>query len=286
MDLINKEVSHKRFGKGRIVNIDDSFVEVHFEKENKKFVFPDAFGKFLKLHDEKMASSINKVLEKKKEERERERQKKREARKREWEKQQLRMEREKLMRNLKLHPQSQVVFWCDEEEHNNVFTEWQVFTGIIKSGKNKGTPRKISRIQPNSACLLTVRDSKADEKDRRIIGAYLVPENFIGKLREDGYIPAHPKYRLTLTEEESNEMLFWKYYLNKKYPHKTTWNTGKYRYFDNIWMAQILRDIISLKKDPEEKELAQQFFDHFCKLNEISTDEIPEPNGALLQTEN
>ena len=36
------------------------------------------------------------------------------------------------------------------------------------------------------------------------------------------------------------------------------WSTGKYRYFDNLWMAQILLDIISIKTDPKEQELAQQ----------------------------
>ena len=39
----------------------------------------------------------------------------------------------------------------------------------------------------------------------------------------------------------------------------------KYRYFENLWMAQILLDIISLKSDPKELELAQQFFKHFVK---------------------
>lgn len=38
-----------------------------------------------------------------------------------------------------------------------------------------------------------------------------------------------------------------------------TWNTGKHRYFDNLRMAQILIDIVELKSDPKERELAQQF---------------------------
>lgn len=62
-----------------------------------------------------------------------------------------------------------------------------------------------------------------------------------------------------------------------------TWNTGKYRYFDNEWMAQILMDMVSLKRDTEERELTQSFFDHFCKMNQINKETLPEPNGALMQ---
>ncbi len=62
-----------------------------------------------------------------------------------------------------------------------------------------------------------------------------------------------------------------------------TWNTGKYRYFDNLWMAQILLDIVSLKSEPTERELAQQFLKHFCKMNQITAHDLPKPNGALLR---
>ena len=169
------------------------------------------------------------------------------------------------------------------EEQSKVFTEWKVFTGEIKSGNNKGKPKKPTRLYQNSVCLLTERDSSMPEKDRRILGVYMVNEDFIGKFCEDGYIPAHSEYRLQLTEQESDQMLFWKYYVNEKSPNKMTWNTGKYRYFDNVWMAQILLDIVSLKSDTQEHELAQSFFEHFCRMNQIREEELPEPNGALMR---
>ena len=111
----------------------------------------------------------------------------------------------------------------------------------------------------------------------------MVEENFIGKLRDDGIIPAHTTYRLKLSEKEAKQMLFWNYYINEKYPNNMTWRTGKFRYFDNIWMAQILRDLVSLKSNTKEKEFAQQFFEYFCKMNQINYGEIPQPNGALMQ---
>ena len=57
MNLINKKVTHKRFGMGSIVKHNDSSIEIHFASENKKFVYPDVFGKYLKLHDKSAANS-------------------------------------------------------------------------------------------------------------------------------------------------------------------------------------------------------------------------------------
>ena len=66
MNLVNKEVTHKRFGKGSIVKHNDSIIEIHFATENKKFVYPDVFGTFLKLHDKSAASSLDEILQRKK----------------------------------------------------------------------------------------------------------------------------------------------------------------------------------------------------------------------------
>jgi hypothetical protein len=283
MNLINKKVTHERFGMGSIVKYNDSSIEIHFASENKKFVFPDVFGKHLKLHDKSDANSLEKIIQKKETERKEEEWKKEEEKKLHRKNQELRWGHEKLMKNHKLHPESQMVFWCDTEEQNSSFSEWKVFSGVIKSGNNKGKPTKPIRLHSNSAVLLTAIDSSMPEKDRRILGVYMVNEDYIGKLCEDGYIPAHSKYRLQLTEQESDQMLFWEYYVNGKFPEKMTWNTGKYRYFDNSWMAQMLLDIVSLKSDPKEREQAQQFFEHFCKMNLIKAEELPKPNGALTR---
>lgn len=281
MNLINKKVTHKLFGMGSVVKHNDSSIEIHFETEKKKFVFPDVFEKHLKLHDKGDASSLEKIIEKRELERREEEWQKEEELKLLRKNQDLRQQHEKLMKNHKLHPESQMVFWCDEEEKTTAFTEWKVFSGVAKSGVNKGKPNKPIRLFENSAVLLTAVDPDSSEKERRILGVYMVKEDFIGKLSQDGNIPAHSKFRLKLTEEEANKMLFWNYYVNEKFTHKMTWNTGKHRYFNNLWMAQILRDIVSLKTDPQEQELAQQFFDYFCKINKISAQELPNPNGAL-----
>ncbi|MBQ0140759.1 MAG: malate synthase [Kurthia sp.] len=283
MNLINKKVTHKLFGTGSIVKHNDSSIEIHFATESKKFVFPDVFGTHLKLHDKSDANSLEKMIQKNEIERKEEEVKKEEEKKLQRINEELHLQHEKLMKNHKLHPESQMVFWCDKEEQSSAFSEWKVFAGVSKSGNNKGKPSKPVRLHQNSAVLLTSVDPDMPEKERRILGVYMVEEGFIGKLCEDGYIPAHSKYRIQLTEEESNKILFWEYYVNEKFTHKMTWNTGKHRYFDNSWMAQILLDIVSLKTDPEERELAQQFFKHFCKMNQITAQELTKPNGALMR---
>lgn len=113
----------------------------------------------------------------------------------------------------------------------------------------------------------------------------MVKEEFIGKLCEDGYIPAHSKYQLQLTEQESYALPSWDTYLNKNASKKTSWNTGKYRYFHNSWMAQILLDIALLKSNPKEREQANQFLKHFCKMNRIIVQELPNYQG-LSRAEN
>ncbi|MGD6803825.1 malate synthase [Rossellomorea aquimaris] len=284
MNLIDKKVTHKRFGMGSIVKHNDTVIEIHFASENKKFVYPDVFGEHLEIHDQNAANSLEEIIQQKELEQKEEELKKEEEKKLQRKYQELRLGHEKLMRNHKLHPESQMVTWCDTEEQNTVFSEWKVSSGAIKSGANKGKPNKPIRLHQNSAVLLTEIDSSKPEQDRRILGAFMVKDGFIGKLCEDGLIPAHEEYRLQLTEQEADQMLFWKYYVNEKSPDKMTWNTGKYRYFDNVWMAQILQDIVSLKSDPEEQKQAQQFLDHFCRMNQIIEQDLPKPNGALMRS--
>lgn len=279
MNLINEQITHKVFGKGIIVDHNDSFITVDFDKDVKKFVYPDAFSKFIKLSDEELAKSLDKVLSK----REKEEAALEEKREEEKEQRALEQQRKDRIKNLKIHESSQMVFWLDEEEEKNVFTDWNVFVGNVQSGKNKGEPNKVARLSSNSANVLTVRGPDQPEIERKIIGLYMTKETFVGSLSEDGMIPAHEDFRIQLTEAESEKMLFWNYYINKSYPDRTAWNSGKYRYFDNVWTAQILKDILALRTDEEEIKQVESFLKYFCQMNALDIDDIPEADGALKQ---
>lgn len=281
MNLVNKKVIHEIFGKGNVTNYDDSYININFESGEKKFSFPDAFKKYITFVDKSASKLVNNKIEKEDEERKQEEQilKKEKALERE---RRYISNQNKNVKSGKVNSKIQSVFWCREDEEDQVFTRWSVFTGEIKSGKNIGRPRKLSRMNQNSACLLTKRNDDMKEEDRQIIGVFMANEFFNGRSCEDGYIPAHSKYRLHLSEQESEKMLFWKYYFDNNTGNKTIWNSGRQRYFDNIVMAQILQDIVSLREKPEEHDEAQAFFEYFCKVNLINQDELPNANGALM----
>lgn len=285
MDLVNKKVMHETFGKGSVVNYDDSYININFKSGDKRFSFPDAFKKYVTFVDQKANNLVNEKIEKKEE-----KMKKKELRVKKERalelKQQYIANQKKRTKGGKVHSKVQSVFWCKPEELEEIFSEWQVFTGEIKSGKKKGQPRRLARMNQNSACLLTKREENMAEEDRQIMGLFMTDESFDGRLCEDGYIKSHPNYRIQLTEEEAEKILFWNYYFDKKSPNKTVWNSGRQRYFDNIWTAQILRDIASLRENPEEKKVAQDFFEHFCRVNFINPDELPAASGSLMRETN
>ncbi|HIW35051.1 MAG TPA: malate synthase [Candidatus Paenibacillus intestinavium] len=279
MNLINEKITHTVFGIGNIVDHDESVITIDFNNYTKKFVYPDAFEKFIKLNDRNTAKSLQKIIAKeeiKKEALERERE--------EVEAQQaLEQQRREKIKNLKIHESSQIVLWLDEEEQQNVFTDWRASTGKVQNGKNKGQPNRVARLLPNSACLLTARGSDQSETERRIFGLYMVNETFFGDLSNDGMVPAHTEFKIKLTDQEAENMLFWNYYINKNFPERLTWNSGKYRYFDNVWTAQILKDIIALRTDEEKIKEAKNFLEYFCQMNLLDMDNIPQAQGASKQ---
>ncbi|HZJ57197.1 MAG TPA: malate synthase [Clostridia bacterium] len=282
MSIINKQVTHEIFGKGNVVKYDDAYIKIKFASGDKKFVFPDAFESYLTLVDKRAANLVNKKLEEQEKERREEalRLKEQEALER---KKRLLLEQEQRLRDRKIHPSSQSVFWCRPEEQEKIFAEWEVFAGAIKSGERKGEPRRYARMTQNSACLITRRDTDMKEEDRRITGIFMADRGFDGRKCEDGYIPAHPNYRIHLSEAESKRMLFWNYYSDERYPQRMIWNSGRQRYFKNVLTAQILRDIVSLRKEQKDEESGQHFLEYFCRHNLIDIEDLPEPSGTLMR---
>lgn len=287
MDLVNEKVMHNTFGKGNVINYNKSYIKINFKSGDKRFVFPDAFRKYITFTDQRATNLVNKKIKIVEEERRIEEEKrikedlilkKERALKQEEE---YILKQRKRIKSGRVNTVIQSVFWCEPDEEDEIFTEWKVFTGKVKSGKSKGQPRRLARMNENSACLLTRREDTMAEGDRQILGVFMANESFDGRSCEDGYITAHPEYRIQLSEEESEKILFWNYYVDKASSKNTIWNSGRQRYFDNIWMAQILRDIVSVKKQPHEREYAQAFFDYFCTVNFINQVELPSANGAM-----
>ncbi|MBD7986274.1 malate synthase [Sporosarcina sp. Sa2YVA2] len=277
MNLLNEEITHKVFGEGNIVEHEDSVLTVDFNTDIKKFVYPDAFENFLTLNDPLTAKTFEDLFLKKQQEQEAIEKKRAEEKERLL----LEQQRRDMLKDHKIHESSQIAFWLDEDRQQEIFTDWKISTGTVRSGANKGQPNKVARLRPNSAGLLTVRNANQDEKERKILGLFMVHEVFSGDLGTDGLVPTHEEFKIELTEQEADQMLFWNYYMNASYPERTTWNSGKFRYYDNIWTAQIIQDIIALKTDEKEIALAKKFLEYFCTMNALDITNIPEANGPL-----
>lgn len=170
-------------------------------------------------------------------------------------------------------------FVCYESQ---MLRDWRAFAGIVQTGQNKGKPMKLNRIQLNSLCVLTTRDSESKEEDRYIFGAFLVDDTYEGDNRDEGYVSTNSKYKIKLSPEESHSMLFWNYHANNSQSKRAVWSSGLHRYFEDEQAVQILQDIVKIKRGTKDEGLAEEFYEHFCQINGINKETIGPLNGALI----
>lgn len=62
--LINKKVKHISFGDGKVVSQETQRITVQFSEQygTKQFVYPNVFGKYLKLYDDDLQTSVLKEV--------------------------------------------------------------------------------------------------------------------------------------------------------------------------------------------------------------------------------
>ncbi|MEG0852662.1 MAG: hypothetical protein RSF82_02225 [Angelakisella sp.] len=221
---------------------------------DKKFIFPDAFSGFLILKDKAANSEINAMLNKRLEEQNEQKQKNQEEQK-----------RRNRIRTLKIAPNSQAAFNVSEKDIDEVFLSGAVSTGCYLSGYSKGEPRIPNRIKPNSACLLTHCPKDAPEKERRIIGAFMVKEDFFGDLCRSGIVEGHKQYIVHLTSEE--ELSFWDYFSYSQ--SVSRWGNTVFKYFSNDIMQQILLDMQKVLAGTEKEAVTHKFYQYFCEMNRL-----------------
>ena len=52
--------------------------------------------------------------------------------------------------------------------------------------------------------------------------------------------------------------------------------------FDNLHeLGGILKDVAQIKKGTADEELAKEFLEYYCKVNNVDSNTLPEPEGAL-----
>lgn len=289
MDLINKKVIHEVFGEGKILEKNDDYLKIQFGDEEKTFLFPNAFESFLKFKSAKDAERLlpnikKKFLIRQKEEEEHQEQV--------YKERMIRIEEYRAERDSKSNSKSKSRRSVQETSniafrlsYGDGVEEWKAYAGLVLRGDNQGKPKTIGRALKNTLCILTACDEDASEDSRYIYGVFLVDEVFKGDKNQEGYVGADDKYRIKLSKEEANKILFWNYYANATNPQRILWNSGLFRYFHNTQAAQILKAIAELKKGTEDEELAKDFYEQFCSINRINSDLLEEPKGALKQTE-
>lgn len=66
MDLLGREVIHKSFGNGSVIEQSDEYITIKFLIGIKKFLYPDAFENFLSITNLQIQEKINAEIEEKK----------------------------------------------------------------------------------------------------------------------------------------------------------------------------------------------------------------------------
>lgn len=254
MHLEGKEISHVKFGNGIVKEYNEKHITVMFTQGEKKFLYPDAFVHFLILKDKKEQAKIDILLDKmiSTEEKEKESELK---------------EQERLQRikRLKIGANSQAAFGLVQNDRDKVFKTWSVFTGRYLSGSSKGDPKIPSKLYLNSACLITNKESSQSEKDRKVIGVFMVSDDFDANACTDGIIQSHNTYRIKLKESET--LLFWDYFEEEKKP--VTWGRTELKYISISIMQAILKDMCNQIQEKTQKTQMNDLYNYFCYVNRL-----------------
>lgn len=254
MKLEGKAISHVKFGKGIVTNSSEKYITILFPHGEKKFLYPDAFLKFLILKDEKTQKKIDQILDGKLSRDE----KRREQERKEHEKHQR-------IQSLRIRQYSQAVFGLSINNQNKVFDRWSVYTGEYLSGKSKGLPKIPVKLDLNSACLITSRQMGEPENNRKIIGAFMVEDDFEASSCKDGIIKSHEYYRMELKEKEA--LSFWNYFEEEE-PLK--WGRSEMKVITIKEMQTILKDMEDKIPRSKRKQKMKEFYEYFCFVNQIN----------------
>lgn len=167
---------------------------------------------------------------------------------------------------------------------SHMLRDWMASAGVVQTGTDKGKPMRLLKVQSNSLAILTTREPNAiSDESRFIFAVFLVDESYEGDNRDAGYVTTNSEWKIELSPIEAHRIRFWNYYANGNAPQKIVFGSGLHRYLSDEQAAQILRDIVAVKRNPQEKEFAQRFFEHFCRINAINVNDLPLPNGALMR---
>lgn len=158
--------------------------------------------------------------------------------------------------------------------------EWRMQTGLASIYDKEKRPSQLRCSVAGKLAILTTRRPDQTEIERQIFAVFLIDET-MDQYDDYSYIHADSLYRLSLSAHEAQQMPYWKYHCNENQTNKASWGTGIYRYLSDDESLRILWDITQMKLKSDDAGLAAEFFDYYCDINNLSSDEIPEAKGAL-----
>ncbi len=255
MQLVGQTVIHKIFEQGVVTDCSGNIVTVSFPQGDKKFVYPDAFIHFLTLQNQSAQNKFDALYNRRMEEEAEEKQMR-----------QKEQERRRRLRALKITPNSQAAFDVDLSDLDEIFSSGALSTGCYLSGYSKGEPRTPSKLRPNSACLLTGCPADAPEKERRILGAFMVRDDFWGDLCVDGLVKSHQQHKIRL--QPDSRLRYWDYFEGSD--PLPRWGGVVFKYFSVGTMQKILLAMQKAVHGAGEKAAVQKFDEYFCAINRLT----------------
>lgn len=298
MELLNLKVKHKKFGTGTIISSEDNKIIVHFPDINseKKFVYPDAFEKFLQI-DEQSAESTQQDFAKMQEQI---REKQEEKRKQEEQARIKRLEEELLQdfilaenkntekksaKKVKIQAKKYANIAIRKDMSEIILTE--EIEKFLQSGKfsitfqdkNKEINQWAEQAKTTFGIITSV--FLGDVESERVVSGIFMTESFQLEGEEGGTVLINKQYQLPLTLGEMQQIKFWKYYFNPEAPETVRFPGEEYCYFSDNQAAQILLKLYEVKQTEKEKQLIGQCLDYFCRVKRLDLCKLEKPEGPM-----
>lgn len=161
-----------------------------------------------------------------------------------------------------------------------LLVDYKVYAGLDYTGKPFNW-----RLNDNRLVVLTTIKPGCAEVDRVIFGIMLVDKSYPKDGDKEAYATTYPDCRLSLTEEEAEEMKYWDYSKGDKGNRPIQWTERLWRCQPDSVCARILKDmvdVIAKRNNKEQLDYAQKFLNKFLEMIKMDEDEIPEKDGARL----
>lgn len=155
-------------------------------------------------------------------------------------------------------------FACYESE---LLSKWTAKAGTELQGLNEGKRRRLPNAQKGSLAVLTTRLPNTDEKDRVIIGVFIIDSLTEGDDMHEGTVACTSKYHLDIKPDEMHKLKFWDYHRNEKNPNMIRWSSGLFRYMKDENAIALLKAIVELKKGTPDQTIAEKILEYFIELH-------------------